>query len=82
MAYPRERDDIIVVPRYDIRLDHDILVIEIQQRPHQPILIYNPPTGSVGAHSVGQRMKPLNLPDTYRIMIADTSACTTRTGNK
>ena len=41
MAYPRERDDIIAVPRYDTCLDHDILVIEIQQRPHQPILIVN-----------------------------------------
>jgi len=28
MAYARERDDIIVVPRYDICLDHDILIIE------------------------------------------------------
>ena len=41
MAYPRERDDIIAVPRYDTCLDHDILVIEIRQRPHQPILIVN-----------------------------------------
>ncbi len=73
MAYARERDDIIVVPRYDICLDHDILVIEIQQRPHRPILIvnlYNPPTGSAGAHSAGQRMKLLNLPDTYPTIIA------------
>ena len=62
----------IVVPRYDICFDHDIIVIEIEQRLHQPILvvnIYNPPTASVGAHSTGQRMKLLNSPDTYLTVI-------------
>ena len=46
MAYALERNDVIVVPRYDICLDHDMMVIEIQQRPHKLILvvnIYNPP---------------------------------------
>ena len=38
-----------------------------------PILvlnIYSPPTGSVRAHSIGQRMKLLNLPDAYPTTIA------------
>ena len=57
MAYGRERNDMGVVPKYDLCLDHDILVIVNQQRPHQPIVmvnIDNPPTESVGAHSEGQ----------------------------
>ena len=48
-------------------------VIQIQQRLRQPVLTvntYNPPTGSVGAHSAGQRMKQLNLPDTCPTIIA------------
>ena len=60
MAYARERNEVIVVPRYDICLDHDMMVIEIQPRPHQPVLvvnIYNPPSGSIGTHSTGQRLK-------------------------
>ena len=63
----------IVVPRYDICLDHGMMVIEIQQRPHKPILVvnmYNPPSGSTGAHSTGQRPKLLDLPDTYPTIIA------------
>ena len=70
MAYALERNDVIVVPRYDICLDHDI---EIQQRPHKPILvvnIYDPPSGSTGAHSTGQRLKLLDLPDTSPTTIA------------
>ena len=73
MAYARERDDMIIVPRYDLCLDHDLMVIEIQQRPHQPILIvniYNPPAGSAGAHSTGQRLRLLELPDTHPVIIA------------
>ena len=73
MAYAREREDMIVVPRYDLCLDHDMMVIEVRQRPHQPILIvnlYNPPTGSTRAHSTGQRLILMNLPDTYPTIIA------------
>ena len=32
--------------------------------------LYNTPTGSVGAHSTGQRMELLNLTDTYPTTIA------------
>ena len=73
MASARERNDVIVVPRYDICLDHDMMVIEIQLRCHQPVLvvnIYNPPCGSTGTHSTGQRLKLLDLPGTYPTMIA------------
>ena len=73
VAYARERNDVIVVPRYDICLDHDMMVIEIQQRPHKPILVvnlYNPPSGSIGAHSTGQRPKLLDLLDLYPTIIA------------
>ena len=73
MAYARERNDVIVIPRYDICLDHDMMVIEIQQRPHKPILVvnlYNPPSRSIGAHSTGQRLKLLDLPDSYPTIIA------------
>ena len=73
MAYAREQNDVIVVPRYDICLDHDMMVIEIQQRPHKPILVvnlYNPPPGSSGAHSTRQRLKLLDLPDSSPTIIA------------
>ena len=73
MAYARERNDVIVVPRYDICLNHDIMVIEIQPQPHQPVLvvnIYNPPSGSIGTHSTGQGLKLLDLPGTYPTIIA------------
>ena len=73
MAYARERNDVIVIPRYDICLDHDMMVIEIQPRPHRPVLvvnIYNPPCGSIGTHSTGQRLKLLDLPGTYPAIIA------------
>ena len=32
--------------------------------------LYNPPLGSIGAHSTGQRLKLLDLPDTYPMIIA------------
>ena len=73
MAYTRERNNVIVVPRYDICLDLDMMVIKIQQRPHKPILVvnlYNPPSGSIRAHSTGQRLKLLDLPDAYPTIIA------------
>ena len=73
MAYARERNDVIVVPRYDICLDHNMMVIEIQLRPHQPVLvvnIYNPPSGSIGTHSTGQRAKLLDPPGMYPTIIA------------
>ena len=73
MAYAREREDMIVVPRYDLCLDHDMMVIEVRQCPHQPILIvnlYNPPTGSTRAHLTGQRLILMNLPDMYPTIIA------------
>jgi hypothetical protein len=73
MAYACERDDMIIVPRYDICLDHDMMVIEIQQRPHQPIIVvnmYNPPSGCAGAHSTGERLRLLDILDTYPTIVA------------
>ena len=73
MAYAREWNDVIVVPRYDICLDHDMMVIEIQPRPHKPVLvvnIYNLPSRSIGTHSTGQRPKLLDLLGTYPTIIA------------
>jgi len=73
MAYARERDDMIIVPRYNLCSDHDVMIIEIQQCPHQLILIvnmYNPPAGSAGAHSTGQRLKLIDIPDTQPAIIA------------
>ena len=73
MAYARERNDVIVVPRYDICLDHDMMVIEIQPRPHQPVLVVNIcnlPSGSIEKHSTGQRLKLLDLSGTYPTIIA------------
>ena len=73
MAYARERNDVIVVPRYDICLDHDMTVIEIQPRPHQPVLvvnIYNPPSGSIGTHSTEQRLKLMDLSGTFLTIVA------------
>ena len=49
------------------------MVIGTQQQPQQSILvlnIYNPPTESVWAHSTDQRMRLLNLKDTYPTVIA------------
>ena len=73
MAYARERNEVIVVPRYDVCLDHDMMVNEIQPRPHQPVLvinIYNPPSGSIGTHSTGQRLQLLDPPGMYPTIIA------------
>ena len=72
MAYSPERDDMIVVPTYDIYLVHDMVVIEILERPRQPVLVnkYNPRVGSVSAHLTSQRKKLLKLPDTYPTVMA------------
>ena len=85
MAYARERNNVIVVPRYDICLDHDTMVIEIQPRRHQLVLvvnIYNRPSGSIGTHSTGTRLDLLDLPGTYPTMKQATSTYITQTGRK
>ena len=67
MASARVRNDMIVVPRYGIRMGNDMAAIEIQQRLHWLVFVvnlYNPPAGGIGAHLIGQRVKPPNLPDT------------------
>ena len=72
MAYAHKRDDMFIILRYNLCLDHDMMIIEIQQQPHQPILIaniYNLPAGSTGAHSTGQRLRNLDLPNTYPTII-------------
>ena len=62
-----------IVLRYNLCLDHNMMIIEIQQQPHQPILIaniYNPPAGSTGAHLMGQHLRNLDLPNMYPTIIA------------
>ena len=73
MAYARERNDTNIVPRYDICVDRDMMAIEIQQRPHQPVFGVNKNNQPSWEHLgilEGPTNELLNLPDTCSTVIA------------
>jgi len=73
MAYAKTRPNLTVIPRYDICEDLDMMVLEIHQLARPPYLVvnlYNPGRGTKDAHSTGQRLTRLNLPQNSAAILA------------
>lgn len=73
MAYARAKDDMTIVPRYDICRDLDMMVLEVQQPGRRAALVvnvYNPGYDSAGAYSTGERLRELTLVHTTPTVIA------------